>query len=166
MTPPMPMPAFSCRCPCGESTARLTGRPLGRFFCHCTICQSLYRQPYADVTAFWGSAVVLPDPCAVTFRRYRLPPALRRGTCPACAAPVLGFLRLAPFMQLAFVPTRNVPEAERAALPAPAMHVFYHRHVAEASDSLPKLNGYWPSELAVTRLIMSGLLRTQKGSAD
>ena len=109
------------------------------------------------MTAFWGSSVQLPEPCDIEFRRYRLPPALRRGTCPECQAPVLGFLRLAPLMQLAFVPTRNLLEQE--SLPEPAMHVFYHRHVAEVLDALPKIEGYWPSELAVTRLVMSGLLR-------
>ena len=153
MTEPTALPLFSCRCPCGASAAQIAGRPLGRFFCHCTICQAVYQQTYADVTVFWGSAVQLPEPCNLQFRRYRLPPALRRG--PVCHAPVLGFLRLAPFMQLAFVPTRNL--LQRAALPDPAMHIFYHRHVAEVSDGLPKIAGYWQSELAVTRLVMSGL---------
>ncbi len=157
MTHVSAVPSFTCTCPCGASEAQIAGRPLGRFFCHCTICQGLYQQPYADVTAFWGGAVELPASSRIEFRRYRPPPALRRGTCPACHAPVLGFLRLAPFVQLAFVPTRNLPES--AALPAPAMHVFYHRHVSEVSDGLPKIAGYWPSELAVTRLVMSGLLR-------
>jgi hypothetical protein len=41
-------------------------------------------------------------------------------------------------------------------LPDPAMHIFYHRRVREVRDEVPKVSGYWRSELAVTRLVLSG----------
>jgi hypothetical protein len=73
----------------------------------------------------------------------------------------VGFLRLAPFVQLAFVPSRNfsVP----AALPMPSAHVFCHRRIADAQDPLPKISGYWRSELAVTRMVLANTFR---GAAD
>jgi hypothetical protein len=151
----------SCACPCGQSTFRVRGVPVSRFLCHCTICQSVYKQAFADVTTFWAGAVLLPEDNPVRFRRYRPPPALRRGTCPSCNAPVVGFLRLAPFLQLAFVPSRNF--ADVAALPPPGAHIFYHRRARDMPDSLPKISGYWPSELAVTRAVMGSLFHGADG---
>lgn len=147
----------SCACPCGRSTFAVNGTPALRLFCHCRICQAIYKQPYADVTAFWAGAVSLPHDQLIQFRRYRPPPALRRGICPSCSAPVVGFLRLAPFVQLAFVPSRNFPVP--AALPMPGAHIFYHRRIADADDPLPKISGYWRSELAVTRMVLANTLR-------
>jgi hypothetical protein len=119
------------------------------------ICQALYRQPFADVTVWWGGAVALPEDNPVQFKQYRAPPALQRGTCASCGAPVAGFLSLAPFLKLAFVPSANLPDP--AALPKPQAHIFYHRRLADAADGLPKISGYWPSQLAVTRLVVGTL---------
>ena len=147
----------SCACRCGRTTFLVNGTPALRVLCHCEICQSVYGQPYADVTVFWAGAIVLPEDHSIQFRKHRWPPALRRGTCPTCGAPAVGFLRLAPFVQLAFVPSANFPDP--AALPAPGVHIFYHRRVADAPDSVPKFSGYWPSELAVTRMVLANTLR-------
>lgn len=152
-----PSVSQSCACRCGQSTFVVNGTPALRVFCHCQICQSVYRQPYADVTVFWAGAIALPEDHSIHFRRYRSPPALRRGTCAACGEPAVGFLRLAPLVQLAFVPSTNFPAP--AALPAPGAHIFYHRRVADAADSVPKFSGYWPSELAVTRMVLVNTLR-------
>lgn len=148
-----------CACRCGQSTFLVNGTPALRLFCHCRICQSVYRQPYADVAVFWAGAITLPKDHSIQFRRYRSPPALRRGTCPTCGAPAVGFLRLAPFLQLAFVPSANFPDP--AALPAPGAHIFYHRRVADAQDSVPKFSGYWPSEFAVTRMVLANAVRSR-----
>jgi len=145
----------SCACPCGQSTFSVSGAPVSRFLCHCQICQSVYKQPFSDVTFFWVGAISLPEDHSIQFQRYRLPPALRRGSCAACSAPVIGFLRLAPFVQLAFVPSQNF--SAPAALPSPSAHIFYHRRVSDAHDSLPKVSGYWPSEFAVTRMVMGSI---------
>ncbi len=70
--------------------------------------------------------------------------------------PVVGFLWLAPFLKLAFVPSANFPD--QAALPKPEAHIFYHRRLTDAGDNLPKVSGYWPSEFTVTKLVMGGML--------
>ena len=49
-----------CACLCGAiALRRRTGEPIGRFFCHCTICQTVYRKPFADVTYFWARSIAL-----------------------------------------------------------------------------------------------------------
>ena len=138
-------------CECGTSRFKVDGVPLARFKCHCTICQSLYRQPFADVVMLWGSSVELPSEQPFTFKKYRLPPALKRATCNVCGMPVVGLLRVAPFLQLAFIRAENFPEQH--ALPSPAAHIFYHSRVVDVDDSLPKISHYLPSELTVTKLL-------------
>ncbi len=147
--------SHTCTCPCGTSQFVVTAKPLARFLCHCAICQSVYQQPYADVTVFWARDVVLPEDHTVQFKKYRLPPAVNRGTCSSCKSPVVGFMHIAPFVRLAFVPSRNYPD--QAALPDAGAHIFYHRRVADIGDALPKYSGYWRSELAVTLLLMSAM---------
>lgn len=145
----------SCACHCGASQFSVSGTPVTRLICHCTRCQALYRQPFADVTVWWAGAIVLPEYQQIQFKRYRAAPALQRGACAACGAPVVGFLRLAPFVKLAFVPSANF--ANPAALPSPRTHIFYHRRLADAADGLLKISGYWPSQLAVTKLFARSL---------
>jgi hypothetical protein len=130
------------------------GVPLARFLCHCTICQQQYRQPFVDVTVFWAGAVALAPDHRIVFKKYRPPPALQRGTCPSCGSPVVGFLRIAPFLRLGFIASQKF--RDRSALPAPGAHIFYHSRVAEQGDDLPKYSGYWPSELAVVKLMLRG----------
>jgi hypothetical protein len=144
-----------CACLCGASRFSVSGNPIGRFFCHCTICQKVYRKPFADVTYFWAHAVDLPANRPVEFRRYRPPPALRRGLCEKCLNPVVGFLTMVPGLTVAFVPSQNFPRP--AELPAPGRHIFYDRRVAEIADTVPKVSGYLPSETYVTRTILAGL---------
>lgn len=155
------MTTDSCSCSCGTSSFTLNSKPLARFICHCTICQSVYQQPFADVTVLWANKVALPAKHDIRFKKYRSPPALRRGVCSSCGRPVIGFLRLAPFVQLAFVPARNYQD--NGALPAPSLHMFYHSRVADVIDQLPKYSGYWRSQLAVTKLILE---RTFSGSTN
>jgi len=147
----------SCACRCGECRFDLNGVPITRFLCHCTICQSQYKQPFVDVTVFRARAVVLAPGHKIVFRKYRPPPALQRGTCLSCGSPVVGFLRLAPFVRLAFVAAQKIPD--HSSLPPPGAHIFYHSRVADQSDSLPKFSGYWPSELAVVKLVLANALR-------
>ena len=47
-------------CLCGGSRFTVAGTPIGRFFCHCTICQKVYGKPFAGVTYFWARSVTLP----------------------------------------------------------------------------------------------------------
>ncbi len=144
-------------CQCGSSLADVCGEPLTRLLCHCEICQSVYQQAYADVLIFSGRDVSLPDDHAIEFRRHRLPPALTRGACPQCRMPVVAFMRTSPFHQLAFVPRANFrPETM---LPGPAMHIFYHRRVADMDDAVPKVDGYFPSETSVLVAVTKALLQ-------
>jgi len=154
-------PKYQCACQCGRTKLTVSGRPLARLYCHCQICQALYRQPGADVTIWWRRSVELDDDQRVQFKHYRLPPAINRGTCLSCGMPVVGFLRLAPFVQLAFVPAMNLPR--RAALPRPSAHIFYHRRVKDVRDRLPKIGGYWPSELYASRLVLAGMVGSRSG---
>ena len=144
-------------CPCGATLFHVEGKVLARFVCHCAICQRLYKAPYADVSAFWSGAVNIGTPASVEYKKYRPPPALRRGTCTTCGAPVAGFMWFAPSLRVAFVPSRNLSAA--AALPPPDAHIFYHRRAADALDDLPKHSGYWRSEFAVTSLVVKGIAR-------
>jgi hypothetical protein len=142
-----------CACVCGASHFRVAGDPIGRFFCHCTICREIYRKPFADVTYFWAGSVTLPPNQPIEFRRYRTPPAMRRGTCAKCDNPVLSLLGRG--LALAFVPSQNFPRPGE--LPAPDRHIFYDRRVADISDNIPKISGYWASEVHVTQSILAGL---------
>jgi hypothetical protein len=151
-----------CACLCGASRFSVSGNPIGRFFCHCTICQSVYRKPFADVAYFWAEAVDLPADQSVEFRRYRPPPALRRGLCMKCMNPVVGFLTVVPGLTVAFVPSQNFPRP--AELPAPGRHIFYDRRVADIADSVPKVQGYIASEAYVTRSILAGLFGRRRAA--
>ena len=141
-------------CHCGTSYFKVDGVPIGRFICHCRICQALYKQPYADVVMLWGGAIELPQTRPFTFKKHRLPPALNRSSCNACGAPVVNFMWMAPFVRLAFTNSANF--ADQSALPPPSFHIFYHRRVKDVHDSLPKVSGYWSSELSVMKLLVGG----------
>ncbi len=59
-----------------------------------------------------------------------------------------------PF-KVMFIPASNFePEAT---LPSVRMDVFYDRRVLDMPDGLPKYSGYFPSELAIGKMIMAGL---------
>jgi hypothetical protein len=146
-----------CACLCGASRLTVAGEPIGRFFCHCTICQRTHKRPFADVTYFRAAAVALPANQDIQFRRYRLPPAVKRGACAKCHNPVVGFLRLVPGLTVAFVPSRNFPRP--AELPAPDRHIFYDRRVDDVFDAVPRLGGYWSSEAHVTLKVLADLFQ-------
>ena len=150
---------LACACACGRTRFSLRARPFARFHCHCGICRTLYGRPSADVSVL--RAIDLQPPPAERMRvaRYRPPPALDRALCVECGTPLYGTLSLLPFGRgprlFAFVPSANVLEPQ--ALPAPAMHIFYDRRVADREDGLPAHSGYLRSELAVTALALRGL---------
>jgi hypothetical protein len=108
------------------------GGPIGRFYCHCTICQEFNRSPYADVTAFPARAVALPEDSAVKFRRYRPPLAIDRGSCAACGGPVLEFMALGPLKMFAFVSSQNFERPSE--LPEPSLQSTPRRRDGFASE--------------------------------
>ena len=152
----------TCSRRCGASRLAVSGEPMGRFYCHCMICQAVYKQPYADVTAFPARAVTLTGEGALTFRRYRPPLALDRGRCPVCSAPVVAFMALGPLKMFAFAPSQNFER--QSELPQASLHVFYHRRVVDVTDSLPKVSGYWASGAALSRLIFGGMMGARRAA--
>ena len=150
----------NCACLCGASRFTVRGDPIGRFYCHCTICQKVYGKPFADATFFWARSITLPEKHDIEFRRYRPPPALNRGTCPHCRNPAVAFMAAGP-LKVGFVPSQNFENA--AELPAPARRIFYERRVADTSDSIPKISGYWSSEAYVTQKVLGALFSSQSG---
>ena len=149
-----------CACPCGESHFSVSADPIGRFFCHCTICQKVYGKPFADATFFWARSITLPEKHDIEFRRYRPPPALNRAICRRCRNPAVGFMAAGP-LTVGFVPSQNFENP--AELPAPGRHIFYDRRVADVSDSIPKISGYWASEAYVTQKVLGALFTSQSG---
>jgi hypothetical protein len=148
-----------CSCPCGYSHVAVSGTPVLRFLCHCTICQSVYRKPFADVVVVRASQIATPIDHSIQVKRYKAPPALDRGVCSACSNPVVALLPLTPFFGLAFVPSANFPAEIR--LPDPSVHVFYERRVADVDDAIRKVSGFWPSQWEVTSRFITGLLRSK-----
>lgn len=147
----------TCSCPCGATKFDILDTPITRFYCHCLICQTLYKQPFADFTVISSSKVNLHNTSTIEFGRYRRPPALRRGICKTCQQPAIGFLRLAPFIELAFIASNRYPK--NIQLPDAQAHIFYHRRTTSIEDNLPKHAGYLKSEWAVCAGILSSVLR-------
>ncbi len=146
-----------CACACGASKLSLTGPPLLRFICHCPLCQAVYQKPFADVTMVRAQDVEIGEDAHLEFKKHRPPPNVNRGVCSKCGNPVVGFMWLPPFPRMAFVPSANFPEA--SVLPEPFGHIFYRSRQADVADDLPKHQGYWASESAVTLKVMKALMR-------
>lgn len=144
-----------CSCSCGKARFSVHGTPIARFLCHCTTCQSVYKQPYADIIAIRAQAVTLPEGLNLDFRHYQPPPSVARGTCSSCNGPAVGFMSLGPLARVAFILSRNF--ANPAELPEPSEHVFYHRRVADIQDSIPKINGHWRSKIAAAKPLLRSI---------
>lgn len=143
-------------CSCGGVGLRAKTAPPMRFLCHCTICQGVYRQPYADVTALWTWNVSVERGAdEIVYQRHSwLPASVRRGTCAHCRQPVLGHLQMPP-SGVAFVPTAIWGQRD---LPAPVGHIFYHSRQHDIDDDLPKVSGLWASELQMTAWMLGRLV--------
>jgi hypothetical protein len=141
-------------CECGACSFELHASPKARFRCHCLICQAFNRRPFADVVAVRAKDVVLKNAGTISFKKYRPPPNFDRGVCRTCGTPVVEVAGVGPF-KVMFIPASTF-ESE-ASLPPVRFDMFYHRRVRDMPDSVPKYSGYLRSELAVGKLIMSGL---------
>ena len=151
-----------CQCACGAARFTIRGRALLRVLCHCTICQSFNRKPYADVTIFEARAVTLPEKDRVVFRTYRPPPAVQRGRCSACDGAAITFARIPLSPKLAVIPSANF--ADNTFLPEPSLHIFYDRRVADVEDNLPRYSGYWRSQVAFGRCLISAVFRGKRSA--
>jgi hypothetical protein len=137
-------------CDCGTCSFEARKAPKVRFICHCTICQVFTGKPYSDVSAMFARDVAIKNTDHIKFKKYRLPPNLNRGQCDRCGKPIVETAGFGP-MKILFIPSATFFDQER--LPPVAMHIFYDRRLHDAEDHLPKHSGYWPSQLAIGRLL-------------
>jgi len=145
---------LSGSCECGACSFEMHRQPKARFRCHCLICQAFNCKPFADVVAVRATHVVLKNAGNISFRKYRPPPNFNRGICGSCGKPVVEVAGVGPF-KVMFIPVSTFKPDAR--LPPVRMDIFYHRRVQDMPGSLPRYSGYFPSLLAVGKMIMSGL---------
>ena len=143
-------------CSCGEVKFNVSGKPILRAFCHCTICQAYNNAPYADITLFRSSDVVMPQKRSVEFNSYKFPPIVQRGKCVSCGKAAVEYLNVFPMPKIIIVPSHNIDD--KAFVPDASFHVFYDKRVSDIQDELPKYNGYLKSELAFGHKLISSLL--------
>lgn len=146
----------NCHCQCGKTTFNVSGTPVMRFFCHCTLCQEFNQSPYADITIFRARDVVPPQENSIELMAYRFPPVLQRGICVSCGKPAIEYLKIFPMPEFVLVPTANIEDRE--IVPEPSLHIFYDTRAADIQDELPKYSGYMMSQLAMGKRLMASLL--------
>lgn len=142
-------------CSCGASQLLVSGPPLLRFICHCTICQRFNGAPEADMVLYRGEHARLAEEATVDFTRFKRLLAVDRGACRACGDPTIETLTLPVFPALVFVPAARV--AAQPDLPAASMRVFYDSRVTDANDDLPRHEGFVASQSAFLRSLMRAL---------
>lgn len=145
------------QCTCGDIQFE-TAAPILRAFCHCSICKAYHNRAFADFTVFRLSGVVDHARGHVSYKVFKNPPFLKRGTCDRCAAPVLEKLFIPGLPRMMLIPSRWI--AQQEALPKPGLHMFYDLRETEAQDDLPKAQGYLGSQMLFARHLIPALLRT------
>ena len=144
-------------CPCGSVSFRITGRPLLRAFCHCNTCREFNGTDVADVTVFRAADVVVENESGVDYRAYQRPALARRGKCTSCERPAVERASIPFGLDIVILPSENV--RREVLLPAPSMHIFYDRRVADAADDLPKRGGFITSQTSFMLGLFKGLRR-------
>jgi hypothetical protein len=147
-------------CSCGDVNFTVKGKPLLRAFCHCTICQAYNEAPYADITLFRSSDVIMPQEGSVAFNSSVFPPIVHRGKCVSCGKAAIEYLRLFPMPKIIIVPSNNIDD--KAFIPDASFHIFYDKRISDIEDNLPKYNGYLKSEFAFGHQLIASLLRKSK----
>ena len=145
-------------CECHANTFNINAKPIGRFICHCTICQAFTGKSNNDVTILLSKDVNALNLEKTQFKRWKLPPNIRRGTCTQCNKPSI---ELGMAGSLVFIPTANYPHPE--ALPAPTVHLFYNRRVHDIKDGLPKYSGFVKSQAIIFWVILRGIYKRLTG---
>lgn len=142
-------------CSCGNVNYAISGVPLLRVFCHCTICQALNQAPYADITLFRAKDVIMPKKDCLKYKAQKFPPILQRGKCTSCNKIAIEYLQLFPIPKTIIVPSQNI--VDKTLVPEPALHIFYDTRVNDIKDDLPKYSGYLKSQLAFGRKLVGSL---------
>ena len=144
-------------CECGHVTFDITGSPLFRMLCHCTICQQFNDAPFSDIVIYDAASVGEPAAGSVRYSTYKPPPNVQRGVCAQCGKPAIEQFRMPLLPGLTMVPSSVHTNPSK--LPAPVAHVFYHRRVADAGDTLPKHEGFLSSQLAFGKYLLAAKRR-------
>ena len=140
-------------CSCGDTTFDLSGKPLFRAFCHCTICQAYHGRPFADFCFFRKSDMVMPEREKSVYKSHKFPPILMRGKCVKCTGTTIEYFRF-PLNGYVIVPTYNIGGEDL--IPAPSFHMFYDTRVADIEDQLPKYSGFFISQLGFSKTFLFG----------
>jgi hypothetical protein len=146
-------------CGCGEAALEISGRPLFRCYCHCTICQRFNDADFADVTVFRAADVKLVAPSQIAFETLRPPPNVQRGRCRSCGMPAVEQAAVPLLAKITIVPTATLASELR---PEPAMHIFYRHRVVDCGDALPRHDGYIGSQFAFARRLMRALSQRKR----
>ncbi|MGP4952550.1 GFA family protein [Psychrobacter sp. T6-1] len=141
-------------CSCYSNTYTINHAPIGRFICHCTICQEYTGKAYNDVTVLFKSDLSELDINKTRFRRWKLPPNINRGLCKRCHKPSV---EKAMGGALMLVPTDNYPNVD--ALLDPTMHLFYDSRVEDIEDDLPKYTGFAQSQTMIVKALAQGVFK-------
>ena len=80
---------------------------------------------------------------------------MKRGTCTSCGKPAVERISLPLLPKMTVIPSGNI--VEQAALPTPAMHIFYHRRLADANDDLPKYSGFFKHQSSFAVALLKAL---------
>ena len=147
---------LNSQCECGEARFNVSGKPLMRAFCHCTICQTFNQAAYSDITLFRARDVIMPQQNSVEYKAYASPKIIQRGKCVSCGKAAIEYLKLPLMPKLFVVPTNNI--ADKRFVPEPSLHVFYDTRVSDIEDNLPKHSGYLKSQLAFSHKLMASFI--------
>lgn len=155
MSPTLSTSCLHFACACGNTRFSARGAPLLRFFCHCSLCQRFNQAAFADVCVFGSAQVEPPAEGQVRFARYRPPPNVHRGRCSHCQAAVLERFEMPLLPSLVMVPSAIFQAPQQ--IPDAAAHLFYESRLSDASDGLPRFEGYWSSQLGFGRLLLGAM---------
>ncbi len=143
-------------CECNTVAVSSNAKPLVRLVCHCETCQRYTKQDSSDECIFWYKDVSHEDLDNITYKKYQPSSPVVRGTCNRCDKAIMSVASALSFMKFALIPTEIV--ADTIELPPVAAHVFYHRRLADSSDTCSKHSGYWKSQLVTQWYILKSCM--------
>lgn len=149
------------QCECGTTKIEVTGKPIIRAVCHCSICQEFNQAAFADITAFYADDVDVPEGSDIEFKTYtKSPTAVPRGKCKQCGKPAIEQMNIPGFPKMILIPSDNF--ADQSVLPAASLHMFYHRRVANLNDGIPKYSSFLSSQLGFVRYLIPALIKHKR----
>ena len=144
-------------CSCGVIKVQIKSASFVRLFCHCSICQNISNNGYADDIIVLAKDVTVENSTSVIYKKYTSFFPIHRGECKHCKSPVISFSSLIPFVKLAITPTCFY--SVQTKLPNSVAHVFYRNKKVSINDSLPKYNDYLSSQINTIKYILCSIVR-------